>query len=363
MKVLNKSNNPWKTQATNRNQNEYCQENIYAKAIGIKQKKESLKNKTLLQKKAIVSGQEAQQKYGWESSHSGNSDKTDEQSGKKTLSRFNSKSGTTNNVFENTAASSSFVERASYSNPYVAAAQTAKKIIDKGKEYVSSTLQREKQESEQMKDKGTKKNPITRFLLVGAVSVFAFSMLIGTAFIPLLAIGGVTAGGADYFSTRDTTIVTVAQFEEANADDNIGGEKYKTWYGIDGDWCAMFVSWCADQCGYIDYGLMPKTASVANMATWYQNMELWQSQESGYEPQPGDIIFFQEKMSHVGIVVAYDAERKIVYTVEGNTGASATSIYHKGSRVQGKAYPLSYPKITGYGIPQYPTSFFGALEN
>ena len=39
---------------------------------------------------------------------------------------------------------------------------------------------------------------------------------------------------------------------------NIGGEIYWKWYGFDTyvEWCACFVSWAADQCGYIDAGII-----------------------------------------------------------------------------------------------------------
>ena len=34
---------------------------------------------------------------------------------------------------------------------------------------------------------------------------------------------------------------------------NVGGEPYWSWYGFTNhvEWCACFVSWCADQCGYV----------------------------------------------------------------------------------------------------------------
>ena len=40
---------------------------------------------------------------------------------------------------------------------------------------------------------------------------------------------------------------------------NVGGEPYWSWYGFPSrvEWCACFVSWCADQCGYIDSGIIP----------------------------------------------------------------------------------------------------------
>lgn len=54
----------------------------------------------------------------------------------------------------------------------------------------------------------------------------------------------------------DDTIVTVALSQVGNA----GGQPYWSWYGFDSrvEWCACFVSWCANECGYIDSGVCPK---------------------------------------------------------------------------------------------------------
>ena len=43
---------------------------------------------------------------------------------------------------------------------------------------------------------------------------------------------------------------------------NEGGQPYWSWYGFEGrvEWCACFVSWCANECGYIDTGVIPKFA-------------------------------------------------------------------------------------------------------
>ena len=44
---------------------------------------------------------------------------------------------------------------------------------------------------------------------------------------------------------------------------NTGGQLYQSWYGFNSrvEWCACFVSWCAEQCGYIDSGIIPKFAN------------------------------------------------------------------------------------------------------
>lgn len=150
-------------------------------------------------------------------------------------------------------------------------------------------------------------------------------------------------------------IIDVAKKEEAMSNKNIGGEKYKTWYGLDDNWCAMFVSWCANQCGYTDIGIMPRTASVAFMKKWYMMKYLYQPASSGYEPKPGDIIIFGNGKSHTGIVIEYHADTKELVTIEGNTGKSTTEPYHKGSCVRKKTYALSNKYIDGYGTPKYPT--------
>lgn len=168
-------------------------------------------------------------------------------------------------------------------------------------------------------------------------------------------------GGAATPAVSGTAIVQVAEQELAEADRNIGGQKYKEWYGINDNWCAMFVSWCADQCGYIESGIMPKSASVSTLLQWFQEQDLYQEADSSYEPKAGDIILFKETMSHTGIVVGYDAKTDRVTTIEGNAGVSDVSPFHQGSRVTKNVYQRTSRMITGYGTPKYPDSVAGTL--
>lgn len=143
----------------------------------------------------------------------------------------------------------------------------------------------------------------------------------------------------------DGEIVTVALSQVGN----IGGEPYWSWYGFSSrvEWCACFVSWCADQCGYIEAGVIPMFAACASQGVpWFQERGLWQ--DNSYEPRPGDIIFFdwddggQDGQSdHVGIVEKVENGR--VYTIEGNSGDS----------VRQNSYPIGYYEIYGYGTPAY----------
>ncbi len=124
---------------------------------------------------------------------------------------------------------------------------------------------------------------------------------------------------------------------------NIGGELYWSWYGFEShvEWCACFVSWCADQCGYIDAGLLPKFAACTSQGVpWFQERGQWQ--DNTYTPNPGDLIFFNwdqdEWIDHVGIVEKVENGR--IYTIEGNSGNACEQ----------NSYPLGDSQIYGYGI-------------
>lgn len=139
----------------------------------------------------------------------------------------------------------------------------------------------------------------------------------------------------------DDQIVTVALTQIGN----VGGDPYWSWYGFGSrvEWCACFVSWCADQCGYIESGLVPKFAGCVDGANWFKSNGKWQDRT--YEPKVGDIIFFDWEgdgtTDHVGIVEK--CENGTVYTVEGNSGDACKQ----------RQYAVGSSNIYGYGIPAY----------
>ena len=142
-------------------------------------------------------------------------------------------------------------------------------------------------------------------------------------------------------SGGDGEIVSVALSQVGN----VGGQPYWSWYGFDGrvEWCACFVSWCANECGYIDSGVIPKFAGCVNGSQWFKDRGQWQ--DGSFTPEAGQIIFFDwegdGETDHVGIVER--VENGTVYTVEGNSGdACRQNSYSIGSSV-----------IYGYGIPAY----------
>ena len=135
-------------------------------------------------------------------------------------------------------------------------------------------------------------------------------------------------------------IVQVALSQEGNS-----GETYWSWYGFNSrvEWCACFVSWCADQCGYIDSGVIPKFSLCSDGVSWFSSHG--QFRDGCYVPAAGDIIFFDwgdnGSIDHVGIVESVAGGR--VNTIEGNSG----------NRCRRRSYSIGSSSIYGYGVPAY----------
>lgn len=142
-------------------------------------------------------------------------------------------------------------------------------------------------------------------------------------------------------ATTASDMVAIAQSQIGQT----GGQPYWSWYGFGSrvEWCAIFVSWCADQCGYIGAGIVPKFASCGVGVQWFQNRGQWLPGSA--TPEPGMLIFFRWYGSdssiadHVGIVERVESGR--VYTIEGNAN----------DQVRQNSYPIGYGEIKGYGAP------------
>ena len=147
--------------------------------------------------------------------------------------------------------------------------------------------------------------------------------------------------GRAFTSGGNQAIVEVALTQLGNE----GGQPYWSWYGFEGrvEWCACFVSWCANECGYIDTGVIPKFAGCVLGSQWFMDRGQWQ--DGSFEPSAGHIIFFDWEgdgvTDHVGIVER--VENGTVYTVEGNSGDTCRQ----------NRYAIGSSVIYGYGIPAY----------
>ena len=85
---------------------------------------------------------------------------------------------------------------------------------------------------------------------------------------------GISVGSSD--------IVAVAESQIGN----VGGQPYWSWYGFKArvEWCACFVSWCANECGYIEAGIIPKFAGCQNEGVdWFKACNLWK--DRGFAPK------------------------------------------------------------------------------
>ena len=141
--------------------------------------------------------------------------------------------------------------------------------------------------------------------------------------------------------TGDDSMIEIA----ATQIGNVVGEPYWSWYGFGSrvEWCACFVSWVAEQCGYIDAGVIPRFAWCPSGEQWFKGRDGWQ--DSGYTPRPGDIIFFDWESDglrdHVGIVESVIDGK--VNTIEGNSGDSCRRCSYDLGSV--KSMGMAYPRI------------------
>ena len=96
--------------------------------------------------------------------------------------------------------------------------------------------------------------------------------------------------------------------------------KYGEWYGLQDDWCAMFISWCANKAN-IDTNVIPKTAGAGTFRSVGTQHKVWgadfdsEADDVEYIPKKGDIVLLMPynestkkyynaytPTSHVGIV-------------------------------------------------------------
>lgn len=143
-------------------------------------------------------------------------------------------------------------------------------------------------------------------------------------------------------SKRDE-IVEIALSQKGYHEGPNNDTKYGAWYGLNNEpWCAMFVSWCANQVG-IPESVIPK---FAGCTTGFRQMtKMGITTKEHIKPQKGDLIFFDWDYTgdcdHVGIVT--DADENRVWTIEGN----------HDDDVDTYVYPLDASYIVGYAKPKY----------
>lgn len=183
---------------------------------------------------------------------------------------------------------------------------------------------------------------------------------------PRFFISGCISGNSTGVGNGD--IVQTALSQVGTTETPVNQVMYNDWYyghhvgGIDYPWCAAFVSWCADQNGYIAAGIVPKSASCSGYRDFYSARGEFHLASSGYVPKAGDFVLFSSGSyprggAHIGIVISCDGSR--IYTVEGNTSTDQ-GFNPDGGGVWTKSHAFvagtSTSGIWGYCSPSYPAS-------
>ncbi|MFV0362364.1 MAG: CHAP domain-containing protein, partial [Suipraeoptans sp.] len=182
--------------------------------------------------------------------------------------------------------------------------------------------------------------PVFSGIVAVVSSVLVVILIITTIISALLGI----AEDEDNKISGGTSIVAVALAEVGQTGDKFWQYTMGSTYvnGTQTPWCASFVSWCANECGYIDSGLFPKSGAVSTYKSFFESKGQFQSKEN-YVPKTGDLLIMKsDGASHIGIVQYVEGDR--VVTVEGNYGVTVTTV----SRL------LTNSQITGYATPDYP---------
>ncbi len=204
---------------------------------------------------------------------------------------------------------------------------------------------------------------VSLLLVIATVSISVFAVT------PSYTVSSSYKKGAYYSKLLDvkltgnqaTDIVNVALsqvgYHEGSSASNLSGNstsqanytEYGRWFGQQGNWCAMFISWCAGQAG-IPTSIIKKNACASGSVCQYGEKKYKFGSRS---PKAGDIIYIQNDsdsdVDHVGLI--YKVDDTYIYAVEGNFGHKVGTIkYYKES---GRQTYYSSTKILFYGVPDY----------
>lgn len=156
---------------------------------------------------------------------------------------------------------------------------------------------------------------------------------------------------------KDITQIALTQVGYEETGDN--HTKYNAWYygsDINVAWCAIFISWCANQAG-VSTSVIAKNAMASGFSTSNMSSNSYGCPAYAFgttTAKAGDIIYVGtgDWTGHVGLVYAVDND--YVYTVEGNSSDKVTKVKYSastGHRVWGDY--VSSARIIFYARPNY----------
>jgi len=194
-----------------------------------------------------------------------------------------------------------------------------------------------------------------------SVSLLLVIMLLMTAFMSLSTVTQAASYPTTHPNTHKNTgngavdITEVAKTQVGYQENSVG-TKYGYWYTpnfVKQPWCAMFVSWCAEQAG-ISQDILLKFASCSAGVRWFQQQNIWHDSlyyGGNYTPKKGDIIFYRNNGSsnlsdHVGIVLGVNGN--YINVIEGNATNETCCEF-----TTNKSRTLDNKFVIGYASPKY----------
>ena len=125
-------------------------------------------------------------------------------------------------------------------------------------------------------------------------------------------------------------------------------------------WCGSFVNWCA---ATVDLKI-PNCVSTLAGAKAFQKQGRFQNAAVAV-PEVGDLAFFDfpndnlDRISHIGIVARVNAEKGLVWVIEGNTSPDVKGDQRNGGQVclKKRAYTIKNNGKLKKSIPVYIVGF------
>ena len=149
-------------------------------------------------------------------------------------------------------------------------------------------------------------------------------------------------------------ITKIAAGEVGYVDRGVDDTKYNDWFGLPNQpWCAIFVSWCANQAN-VSTSVIPREATCAALRTFFLERGKYyssRSQGGSYTPKVGDLVFQNGSATspwHVGIVT--EVGSTYVKFVDGN------SAYPTYNGVTLQNYSLTDTSLVAFASPTYVSS-------
>lgn len=142
-----------------------------------------------------------------------------------------------------------------------------------------------------------------------------------------------------------------------------GSNKFNEWYygeSSDAAWCAVFIGWCADRNGVL-HTAVPKRATCSGMMDWYKEKGEYHTVDSDYEPQKGDIVFFNTDGTGISHHVEFVSESGYVTDANGQKfisviGGNTSDVNFEGEdHVLERIRNIDHEKavVMGYAHPSY----------